>query len=259
MPEKTSYAHGTPSWVDLGTTDLADAKRFYGAVFGWEFDDMGPEAGSYNMVLLRGKPIAGMAPSQDPNIPPVWNTFISVDDADKTAALIGERGGTVLMGVMDVMGKGRMLVATDPAGAVFGCWQPQDHPGAFIVNEHGTFCWNELMSRDAAAARDFYTSVFGLGTEDMPMDDGSNYTMLKVGDDTVAGLMPMPKEVPAEAPSVWMTYFAVDDADRAVAQVKDAGGTLIDGPTDSPYGRWALVEDPQGAKFCVIKMPAAAS
>lgn len=47
MPEKTSYAHGTPSWVDLGTTDLADAKRFYGALFGWEFDDRGPEAGNY--------------------------------------------------------------------------------------------------------------------------------------------------------------------------------------------------------------------
>ena len=255
MPEKTSYAQGTPSWVDLGTPDLDDAKRFYGAVFGWEFDDMGAEAGHYNMALLRGVPIAGLGPAQDPSIPPRWTTYLSVDDADKTAALIGERGGTVLMGVMDVMGQGRMLIASDPSGAPFGCWQPQAHIGAGIVNEPGSFCWNELMSRDPAAATDFYTSVFGLGTDVMDMGGGETYTMLKVGDDPVAGLMAMPADVPAEAQSTWLTYFSVDDPDAAVERVTGAGGTVLKGPIDSDYGRWALVTDPQGVMFSVIRMP----
>src|SRR4051812_6814278 len=161
MAERDSYEPGTPSWVDLTTPDLEGALAFYGALFGWEFEDAGEEARHYHMASVRGRRVAGLGPAQE-GAPPVayWTTYLSGADVDAHAGAIGDAGGRVLFGPLDVMGQGRMLIAHDPEGAAFGVWQPQAHTGAQLVNENGAFSWNERLTRDLAGTKRFYGDVF---------------------------------------------------------------------------------------------------
>ena len=250
MAERTSYEPGTPSWVDLSTTDLERALRFYGDLFGWEFEDMGEEAGHYHQARLRGKRVAGLGPTW-PGAPPVtaWTTYISGSDAGAHATAIGENGGQVTFGPMDVFDQGRQLVGVDPTGAMFGVWEPRAHTGAELVNEHATFTWNELMTGDVDAATRFYGAVFGQQFEPLPEEPSGSYQLIKVGDQMVGGFWRLTDDVPAH----WVTYFQMDDLDAALERLRAAGGTVTADPVDSPYGRWAVVADPQGGAFRIIE------
>ncbi|WP_322780198.1 VOC family protein, partial [Frankia sp. Cas4] len=118
MAEFMSYPAGTPCWVDLGSLDLEASRSFYSGLLGWEAQEVpDPGAGGYTMFTLRGKLVAGLGPLFGEGQPPTWNTYISVDDVDKTAEAVLGAGGRVLAGPMDVMEAGRMAVFTDPAGA----------------------------------------------------------------------------------------------------------------------------------------------
>jgi uncharacterized protein len=255
MPERSSYAAGTPSWVDIGT-DVEGAKKFYGSLFGWTTQDAGPpeETGGYGFFLKNGKVVAGYGPQMNPG-PPFWTTYISVDDADATAKKVEAAGGTVVMAPMDVMAAGRMAVFQDPQGAFISAWQPGEHKGAQLANEPGAFCWNELNTRDVAGSSAFYEKAFGwkaVTQTDGPMP----YTEFRLGDTTIAGMMDMPPMVPAEVPPHWLVYFAVDDTDATVKQTEKAGGAVRMPPMDIPVGRFAVLADPQGATFAVIRMTA---
>src|SRR5262245_19090908 len=107
MPEVTKYPAGTPSWADLGTPDPDGAVSFYSTRLGWEVDDGAEETGFYRMARKNGKVVAGIAPLMGEGQPTAWTTYISVDDADKTAEAVRENGGQVLMEPMDVMTFGR--------------------------------------------------------------------------------------------------------------------------------------------------------
>lgn len=133
------WPQGTPSWVDLMVDDAEAAARFYGDLFGWESEAGSPETGGYRIAMLGGRAVAGIG-SVPPGaqMPSVWTTYIAVDDLDATATRVTEHGGTIMMGPMDVMDQGRVAVAADPTGAVFGMWQAQQHIGAGRVNEAGT-------------------------------------------------------------------------------------------------------------------------
>ena len=254
MAERDGYDPGTPSWVDLTTPDLDDALRFYGGVFGWEFEDAGEEAGHYHQALVRGKRVAGLGPAQ-PGGPPVayWTTYLSGTDADAHAAAITAAGGTVMFGPMEVEGQGRMLIAVDPEGALFGIWQPQAHKGAQLVNENGALTWNQLASRNLDGASRFLGSVFPYAFEALPEMPFDAYRVAKVGDQVVAGMIAMPEEAPAEAPPHWLTYFWLDDVDAGAQRAAELGGEVLRGPEDSAYGRSATLRDPQGAIFAVIR------
>jgi predicted enzyme related to lactoylglutathione lyase len=246
--ERDSYEHGVPSWVDLGTPDPEAAAMFYGELLGWDIEQGPPEAGGYAFAMLRGKMVAGVGPQQNPG-PPVWSTYVNVDDVDAVAAAVEANGGKAVVPPMDVMTAGRMAFFADPQGAVFGVWQPGDHKGAQIVNEVGSYCWSELLTTDVDAAKQFYGAVLGWG-EHTSGDPG--YTEWKVGDSSVAGMMPKPDTMPAEAPPMWMVYFTVDDCDRSAGRVRDLGGHVMAEPMDVGPGRIAVVSDPQGAAFGII-------
>jgi predicted enzyme related to lactoylglutathione lyase len=260
MPEMTKYEPGTPSWVDLGTPDPAAASRFYSGLFGWTIEEGPPEAGGYQMCMLGDKPVAGLGPQMNGDMPPFWTTYISVADADETAAAITEDGGTLLVEPMDVLDVGRMAVAVDPTGAVFSIWQPKAHAGAGIVNDPNSWCWNELTTRAPQKSVEFYGAVFGWTAGLMPMPDGPDYTEFKVGGRGIAGMLQMEGDSwPADVPNHWMVYFAVDNCETAVAKVGELGGKVRVPPTDIPPGIFALVNDPQGATFGVLAFhPAAA-
>jgi uncharacterized protein len=250
--EIETYEHGVPSWVDLGTPDIAKASEFYSALFGWTVNQGPPEAGGYSIAELRGRPVAGLGPQQNPG-PPVWSTYVNVDDADKVVAKVGEAGGMVIVPPMDVMDVGRMAFFADPAGAVIGVWQPKLHKGAGLVNEPGTLTWNELMTTDTEAAKAFYNTVFGW--EEVTHGKGVGaYTEFQVGGRSIAGMMEKPAEMPAEMPPFWGIYFAVADTDATAKRIGELGGSLMMAPRDIEPGRFAVGFDPTGAAFSVITM-----
>jgi predicted enzyme related to lactoylglutathione lyase len=253
MAEMTSYSPGTPAWVDLRTSDVDDARRFYGGVFGWDSDPADPDHHDSTLLTLRGKRIAGLGRQASDGEAPEWTTYISVDDADATTARARDAGATVVMQPRDV-GDGTWVAAfVDPVGAPFGIWQLGPHHGSELVNEPNTLCWNELATRDIDTARDFYRAVFGWGVRTNPFE-GTVYTEWKLGEHSVGGMIQMTDEWPDDMPAYWMVYFAVDDCDASAQLAEELGGKVLDAPTDIPPGRVAVLTDPQGALFSIIEM-----
>ncbi len=258
MATTTKYAHGVFSWAQLGTTDTAAAKRFYGSVFGWEFEEIpaGPEM-TYTFIRSKGKSVGGLAALPKEAIahgaPPHWLPFVNVTSADDVAKKAAQAGGRVQMAVMDVMDAGRMATLQDPAGAHFALWQAKTHPGADVVNETGAMCWNELMTPDTEAAARFYKAVFGWTADQVDMGGGSTYTIFKVGDTRVGGMMARPPRL-KDVPPHWLTYFGVSDCDATVKKAGDLGAKILMPPTDIPNtGRFAVCQDGQGAVFAIFK------
>jgi len=259
MTEFTSHAPGTPCWVDLMTDDIAGSKQFYTSLFGWTHEDQFDDSGDliYTMFAKGGKSVAGMGqmPPGPPGMPPTWNTYISVEDPDATAKAVTAAGGTVIMPPMTVMTAGSMAVFADPTGAVFSVWKPDAHFGVELGNEPDTYSWNELMTRDTSAAKDFYTQVFGWTYLEMDMGPSGIYSVIAGGDnDGLGGIMTMPGDVPEMVPNHWMVYFAVSDLDASLGKVTGASGQVVVPPTQIPgIGVFAIAHDPTGGSFALLQ------
>ena len=256
MGERTQYTPGTFSWADLTTTDQDAAKAFYSGLFGWTYDDQPmPQGPVYSMAMLGANSVAAIAP-QTPEmaaagVPPMWNTYLAIDSADDAAGRVEAAGGKVAMAPFDVMDAGRMAFVLDPAGAAVALWQANQHIGATLVNESGAVIWNELITDKPDSALAFYEAVLGTTHSTMEMAPGEQYRILKAGGVDVGGCMepPMPG-----VPNHWQVYFAVDDADATASKVSAEGGQVIAEPFDIPsVGRSAVLSDPQGAVFSVLK------
>jgi predicted enzyme related to lactoylglutathione lyase len=256
MTEITTYAPGTPCWVDLSSPDIDATVNFYGELLGWDVPESenADQTGGYRIANQRGKSAAGLMPQPQEGLPPAWMTYVSVEDADATAEAVREAGGHVIAEPMDVMELGRMAVFSDPTGAVFGIWQPGSFNGAEVVNEPGAFSWNELNTRDPDAAKAFYRDVFGWDAREVDMGDAGTYTTWRhpdrgEDDDSVGGMLDMRGRVPDEVPVHWLTYFTIDDLDESVEKAKGAGAEVRMGPMDVGMGRLAILKDPQEAVF----------
>lgn len=253
MGERTQYTPGTFSWADLTTTDQAAAKRFYTDLFGWEITDTPvDENTSYSMAAIGGRPVSAISPQppqqRDAGVPPTWNSYITVDDADATVERARELGANVHAPAFDVMQAGRMAVIQDPQGGYFLIWQPGEHIGAGLVNAPGALSWNELGSPDVDGSASFYGDLFGWTTSSM---EGSPMPYLIVTNSdghSNGGIRP---PMPPGAPPFWLVYFATDDIDAAVAKVTELGGAVLGEPTDIGIARIAVVQDPQGAVFAL--------
>jgi predicted enzyme related to lactoylglutathione lyase len=259
MTEKTSYDPGTPSWVDLSTPDIDKSVAFYSGLFGWDVPEQESSAqtGGYRRAMLGGKAVAGMMPLMQEGQPPVWSSYVSVADADATAAAVKDAGGQVLAEPMDVMELGRMAVFMDPEGAAFGIWQPGSFIGAEVVNDPNTFSWNELNTRQPDEAKQFYGSVFGWGTADVPMGDGPGYvTWQSAGSDddnnSIGGLLDMRGQAPDEIPPHWLVYFTVEDRDATLEKATSNGGSEML-KVDMAMGKFAIIADPHGSAFGVFE------
>jgi len=253
----TPWPDGTPCWIDLGTSDIAQSNGFYASVFGWNIQEGPPEAGGYSMARLDGRNVAGIGPIMGPpGTPSTWSTYFAVGDAEAGAARITSAGGQLISGPMDVMDVGRLVVAADVTGAVFGLWQARSHTGVQVANVPGAFTWSEHMSRDFEGAKAFYAAVFGYEYGDMSSNGFSYATLLINGQQVVGGIGALPEEAGGAHPAHWSVYFGTADTDKSVDLVTSHGGQVIRPATDSPYGRMAIVADDQGAVFSLISTPA---
>jgi hypothetical protein len=251
----TAWPEGTPCWVDLGVSDIPKAIAFYSDLFDWDIPQGPPETGGYSVASLDGYDTAGIGPKMGPaEAPSMWMVYLASDDADATAAKATKAGGTLLMEPMDVMEFGRMAVATDITGAVFGIWQGRKQTGIGLANAPGALTWNEHLSRDFEGAKAFYAAVFGYEYGDMSSDQFTYATLLLSGHE-VGGIGAYPAGTPGNVPAAWSTYFGTSETDESVVGAVEHGGTIVREPADSPYGRVATVADDQGAVFSLISVP----
>lgn len=243
---------GTPAWFDLMTPDLEGARKFYGELFGWTFLVGPAEMGYYTMCQLGGANAAGMGlKPKDAPYPTVWSVYFKSTDINASVEAVKANGGQVMVGPMDVAGEGHMAVCLDPTGATFGFWQDGRHTGAHVADEPGAMTWAEVCTRDGAKARDFYVKVLDCEAKQLP---GMDYWTLDKNGAATSGVMHMGEKFPKEIPPHWMAYFAVSDTEASVELLKKNGGKLHNGPFDTAYGRIAVVSDPYGAVFSIIKL-----
>jgi predicted enzyme related to lactoylglutathione lyase len=258
--------------------DPKAATDFYGALFGWTFENQLPDdaPGQYLVARLRGSDVAAIGGPSDPSSPaPFWNTYTAVDSVDDTVRRVLDAGGNVISEPNDVLDAGRMAVCADPEGAVFSIWEAREFFGAQIVNEPGSWNFSELNTRDRDAAARFYNRVFGWEVETFGMGDAS-YSIFKLpgygkflmqlnpelrgqveGDGAPGGFIdavalvaePQGDEVPAH----WSVTFAVDDADDTAARAAALGGKVMVPPFDVEPVRMTVIADPQGAVFTASK------
>jgi len=248
----TTSTLGAPSWVDLATADLADAKRFYTQLFGWTAEVSGDEYGGYTTFLLNGLPVAGAGPLYGEGQPTAWSTYLGTDDADAVAVRVAAAGGKVLVPPFDVVDQGRMAAFLDPAGAPFSVWEPGSMPGAALFDVPGSLTWNELTTRDVEGATAFYGSIFGWAFRQSTMG-GLPYVVGELDGSPICGIQPMIDEAwPPEMSPHWLVYFAVHDCDISADSAFRLGGRALRQPTSVPVGRYAVLQDPQGGLFAVL-------
>ena len=257
MPTKTGYDHGQFSWVDLVSRDAPAACSFYGDLFGWTAVEQATGGGPHYSIFQKdGRDVAGVGQMgeqmQSMGMPSMWNSYVNVDDVQAVAARVAELGGTVTVPPMQVAEAGWMSFLQDPTGASVGLWEKQNHFGAALVNEPGSFCWNELATNDHTKARVFYSALLGWTFEEHH-EAPTDYYIIKTAGQDNGGVMQMPAEW-GEVPPHWAVYFVTEDTDAAVGDVQRLGGAVNAPAFDTPVGRIAVVSDPQGDVFSIIQM-----
>jgi uncharacterized protein len=255
MGTQLKHPAGNFCWFELSTSDQTGAKEFYTKLFGWDYvDNPLGDGGVYTMLSLDDKEVGALYQPgpQQPAVPPNWAVYVAVESADKTAAKVAELGGEVILPAFDVFDAGRMAGIKDPTGGILFAWEPKAHLGADLVNAPGSACWVELMTRDAASARNFYTGLFGWSTKE---SEFMAYTEWINGGQPIGGMLPMAGEQFEGVPPHWLVYFMVNDVDATSENAKKLGGNIHVPPTDIPKtGRFSIIQDPQGAFFAVFKL-----
>ncbi|GII99832.1 hypothetical protein CLV28_1036 [Sediminihabitans luteus] len=254
MAARANVPLGAPCWNDLGTDDLPASVAFYTAVLGWEHHDYGAEFGHYGAFTLDGKVVAGVGPNPG-TAPSAWQVYLKVSDAAATLDRAVASGGTALVPVMEIPGQGVMAFVADPGGAAVGLWEARGHDGFQVAEEPGAPTWHELLTRDYRAALDFYQDVFGWQIEVQGDTNDFRYAVQTADDAQWAGVMDASAWLPEAMPAHWGVYVEVTDADETAALATAHGGSVEQGPEDTPYGRLATLVDPFGARFKVMARP----
>ncbi|MFF8594872.1 VOC family protein [Streptomyces sp. NPDC015220] len=249
------YAPGTPCWVSLMVHGMTAMRTFYGELFGWEFQP-GPERlGPYVRALLDGREVAGIGLlPPDRHLPVAWTPYLASDDVDLTAETVRRCGGTIGVGPLEAGDAGRLAIGSDPAGAVFGIWQPAAHRATSVDGVPGTPAWNELLTYETAAVAKFYGNLFDYEERPTASADPDHIT-LSLGGRPVAGIHGMGHALPRDRGPHWLTYFEVADADEAAVRLVALGGRVLTPAEDTAHGRTATVTDPEGARFALVSRP----
>ncbi|MER5442321.1 VOC family protein [Streptomyces sp. NPDC002790] len=250
---KISKTPSAPCWADLSTPDPPAARVFYEALFGWSSRAAdAPEDGGYSMFALDspdGPQVAGVGPVLNRHQPAAWLPYFQSSGIDAVTSRVGGNDGRVVAAPRGVRNQGRLAICQDPAGAAFGLWEPREHSGFEVVNVPSSFCWFELLTRDGAGAVDFYQSVLGWGAR-----RHEGYTEWSVADEPFGGMVDMSTgQFPPDVPSHWNLYVSVDHVDAVAERCTELSGQILVAPTDIEPGRFAMLADPQGAAFSVMR------
>jgi predicted enzyme related to lactoylglutathione lyase len=252
MPKRDAAPVGAPCWIELGTSDTAKSRAFYGELFGWTSEEAGEEYGGYINFLKDGIQVAGCMSNATTGAPDAWAIYLATDDAKATADAAAAHGGEVALAPMDVMDLGVMAFVADAGGAMIGAWQPGTHKGFGVHGEPGTPAWFELHTRDYDKTVAFYRDVFKWDTHTVGDSPEFRYTTLGEGDTQEAGIMDASAFLPEGMPAHWSVYFDAVSTDETLAKAVELGGAIVTPAEDTPYGRLATAVDPNGAIFKLV-------
>jgi predicted enzyme related to lactoylglutathione lyase len=254
MAQATVTLTNKPARIELSSPDPAASGDFYARLFGWQIDvSPDPQYGGYGIATIGERSVAGIGPKQSPQTPTAWGVYIGTEDVDRLTKQVEAAGGTALAAPFDVGDQGRMAVFADPSGAVISAWQASAMRN-FLANAPNALGWVELNARGVEAAIEFYRSVFGWTTKISDNIQGQPaYTEFQVDGESIAGAMEMNPQMPADIPSYWTVYFDVTDVDGAYQKAIGLGASEMMEPQEYPGGRFAILRDPQGASFGLLK------
>lgn len=255
MPQIDEFRIGSFCWPELSTNDQQGAKAFYSKVFGWTAVDLpiGPDQ-FYSMFQLEQREVGAACTLRQDQIEhgviPHWMLYVAVENADATSGKAESLGARVLAAPFDVFDAGRMAVIQDPTGAVFSIWQAKTSIGIRLTGVAGTLCWADLATPDQAAAEAFYGSLFGW--ELKPGETYTGYLHIVNRGEFIGGIPPANSF--AGAPPHWLPYFLVAKLEPTLEQLKQGGGKVLVPATEiEKAGRYAVVQDPQGAFFAFFE------
>jgi predicted enzyme related to lactoylglutathione lyase len=255
-PASSEHHPGKIIWADLVTNDLAGAKRFYGGLFGWTFNDIHTGATDYSIALADGMPVGGLVErtvKAGERRQPAWLTFISVRNVDKARQTIVAHGGKVLSPPRAYARRGRQAVFADPQGAVFAVLQSTSGDPQDTLAAPGEWIWSSLVSHDPGTEAAFYQTVFGYEVFDMPDEDGLEHVLLASDDYARASANALPAEAASLHPH-WLNFVRVVSTRDAVAKAESLGGRVLVPPhPDRHGGLVAIVADPAGAPFGLLE------
>lgn len=264
ITDEATGAHydGRVVWHDLLTTTPEGSRRFYGELFGWEFENPGINLGfgdddSYLLIRHEGRLIGGMVDAntlnRDVDISQ-WVTVMSVNDIEAAAARVSANGGEVLTAPTDVGSRGTLAVVTGPDGALISLVQTRDGDPTEQEPAHNQWLWDELWTDDTSGAASFFEQVAGLRLEERSPDASDyRYRVLLAGNQPRAGILPMPFE--GERP-VWVNYIRVEDPAGITARVAALGGrVIIDVQERAVGGHAAFIAGPSGAGVALQTWP----
>ena len=257
MPKIKKHPAGNFAWMELATTDQSAAKRFYGNLFGWTAKDSPMGAGTfYTMFALGGRPTGAAftmsAQERSAGIPPHWQLYIAVADADAAVRRAVELGGKVVHAALDVVTAGRMAVIEDPTGAIFSVWQAREHQGLGVYGENGALCWADLQTRDREKAKKFYGGLFGWKFSPGKDKNPNGYQHIRNGQEYIGGL-PEPRTMPAGVPPHWLAYIQSPDCDAQTVRARELGASILVQPTTvEGQLRFSVLADPQWAVFALF-------
>jgi uncharacterized protein len=255
-PPSGEHHVGKFIFVELVTPDLASAKAFYGALFGWTYRDQRVGDLQYSEALLDNRPIAGMVArpiSAGERRQPAWLSFVAAGDVDAVSKAALRDGGRSLSSPHDVPGRGRIAVLADPQGAVFGVLASSSGDPPDVLVGPGEWIWASLFARDPDKAAAFYQNLFDYEVFDLA-DAGPDEHLVFASDGFARSTAnPLPSTT---AHPHWLNYVRVDNAARTAARVVALGGKVLLSPRDDRHGgQLAIVADPQGAPFGLLEWP----
>jgi predicted enzyme related to lactoylglutathione lyase len=252
------YHPGKFVWQDLVTRDPAAARRFYGALLDWTFQDTTRNGKPYAVAHVGGEPVAGIVAHPDPTEDPaLWLSYLSVPNVDQAVEQVTAAGGRILYEPRDLVDIARVAVVADPQGAALGLVRLRDgDPDDGPSPERGHVFWMEYVAGDASAALEFYSRLFGYETALQESKSGIEYHVLRRDGRTRAGLFQIPEDADENVDPNWLPYVLVDDPGALAKRVESLGGTVILAPApDVRGGTLAIVADPTGGALALQKYP----
>ena len=256
-PAVQEHHEGKVIWAELVTPDLAAAKRFYGGLFGWTFQDFHAGRVGYSVARLDGVPVAGLVQRAGPperRSLPAWLTFLSVTDIPAAAQAIKAHGGRLLRSPHAYRQRGRQAVYADPQGAVFAIMNSRSGDPPDVPVAPGEWIGSALVTRDPGTDAAFYREVFGYQVFDASQAQESDpgHLVLAREEYARASISPLPAATPT--PPHWLDFVRVTDIAAAVAKATQLGGRVLVAPRqDGHGGRQALIADPAGARVGLLE------
>ena len=256
QPATSEHHVGKVIWVDLITTDIESAKRFYGGLFGWTYRDiMTGQNGSYAVALMDDQPVAGLIARDAPtgeHRQSAWLTFMAVRDVNAAKRIAVAHGAKLLVETRNYPQRGQQAVFADPQGAVFAVLASRSGDPADDEVSPGEWIWSSLMTSDADTDATFYQSLFGYDVFELQSDSG-DHLVLSTDKFARASVNTMSGKNPNRHPH-WINFVRVADVAEAAAKSTELGGrVLVEPHIDRHGGRVALLADPAGAPFGVME------